>query len=1354
MLFPIFYMSLHSPERNSDVLSNVPESDASARAQWSVTRALRNLFTTKPQPRRRRQNILGVESLEDRTLMSANPIAAEVSNIASEAEISASSVLSSRYNPQDTLVDGVVQKHARGEWASRSETSPVATLEWDQPMLVSGVTLFDRVASYSWAQSATLTFSDGSSLSIDNISNDGSAQSLTFPEKLTTSLRIQLHGEGIHIGLAEVEVQGRPAIVDTPDDPDSGEQVPELPPYENLAKKAHIEASSTKSSRYAPEETLIDEVMERFGRGEWASDDETNPVVSMQWDEPVTIDSVSLYDRKTSRSWTERVDLVFDDGTRIPVEDIQNSGEEASISFAEKTTSSLRLELHGSGRDVGLAEVEVYGRVGALPPVEPPVSPEPDLPPPDPDPVDPAPPLPDKEQNETIDRQLMPYARMFVEANGTSMTIRRSTPEATSYIEVIAHTVYRGRTYRQHVHSFSYEHPDGEQDATEQFELNARRSNLETQGGQIEIIMWDSPERNTMQERVIGSVNKAANYAVTLGQQENWEHRHEGRMVEHPVTPELLVLHSEGPNLLLRTSSPYDGSFVEIEGGGLLSTFELDHQAGSAFQTATITINASLDSGVYEVRLLSRQNGAILKTIPVVWDKTAKELYYAPDVEHTSVVAGSFATELEDSAKVFHGITELDETVLRYVNMQQTQERYLFDRSAFSGDGVEAEVDQLVANFKQRYPEHADHPDMPGDIRNSYFRYIDLMGNALRTAVDVTVSIRNGGSESTAIANAKSSYTLLETNRYVRELVVDAGLQVPSFNQVFNEGMRLANDELDALLSFKAQEEYQQRRLAAKSEYIGPRDTEISVAALEHNLNVIQIAHERMGSDSATVRQVHNGYAKRYPLTYLTYKGVERDENVNPREQVVALLGEEEKQEAVATREELERRRANGEDVNLKAAETGVSDQHVAFMYRDPQVKGWSMTASLQYHGASLDDDGFVNYQQAYATHTVTLTDEEVLSLSREGDLEFGDRLVGYLREKEDGGVLFDTFSPEQISAARTVVDEAAQDVEIDTNQNLSTAEEGSDQWRRENVILSNLKEHFILEDPEKWRWDLGSPYHRAYNTTDEFHAVDLNLGSGHSDYGESVKLVADGVIEHVNVKYGIVRIRHEITDPADSNNTIVWYSQYTHLPIEQDADGSKWIRQRESVEGGNIVWERQITEYQEVKQSEGQFAAVGNNGTGFSHMHYVAMDSQMQSIDLRKVLVGEFGMRVTATDGGIDGVYNGGDSSQRQYDVVWNGQLEAWTTKNNGPKLVYDRSMQHQSGDEGKKVYWLAWEEGKAVSEMERVVWKMVDNVVQPDGSVDRVGLFVKLAESSNPLQYWNAELGMFVNIPFQDNE
>lgn len=114
----------------------------------------------------------------------------------------------SRYNGNyapNKALDTVVGSSGTGEWASQGTSNPWLQLAWTQPVTMNRITLWDRANGVDNANGGTLTFSDGSTVSVSGIPTDGTPKTVTFPDKSVTSVRFQVSGgAGPNVGLAEI----------------------------------------------------------------------------------------------------------------------------------------------------------------------------------------------------------------------------------------------------------------------------------------------------------------------------------------------------------------------------------------------------------------------------------------------------------------------------------------------------------------------------------------------------------------------------------------------------------------------------------------------------------------------------------------------------------------------------------------------------------------------------------------------------------------------------------------------------------------------------------------------------------------------------------------------------------------------------------------------------------------------------------------------------------------------------------------------------------------------------------------------------------------------------------------------
>ncbi|BDI28964.1 hypothetical protein CCAX7_10150 [Capsulimonas corticalis] len=141
------------------------------------------------------------------------PAIAEPNNVALKAHATASS--SEDGHTPAGAIDGVADGYPSApaaEWSSGEETvGATLTLTWDTPQTVGQIALYDRPNTTDQVTSGVITFSDGSTLDVGALPDDGIAPlTLNFPAKTITSLTFKVTGVKAstqHTGLAEIVVR-------------------------------------------------------------------------------------------------------------------------------------------------------------------------------------------------------------------------------------------------------------------------------------------------------------------------------------------------------------------------------------------------------------------------------------------------------------------------------------------------------------------------------------------------------------------------------------------------------------------------------------------------------------------------------------------------------------------------------------------------------------------------------------------------------------------------------------------------------------------------------------------------------------------------------------------------------------------------------------------------------------------------------------------------------------------------------------------------------------------------------------------------------------------------------------------
>jgi LmbE family N-acetylglucosaminyl deacetylase len=151
-------------------------------------------------------------------------------NVAAGATVTASSEVAATGQLAVKAVDGVADGYPGDysrEWSSNAQgLGAWIQLTWAQTQTVDRVVLFDRPNADDRITSGTLRFSDGSTVAVGALPNDGSALTVTFPARTVTNVRLTVDGVSgstHNAGLAEFEVMSS----------DGGEPDPNEPPVAN-----------------------------------------------------------------------------------------------------------------------------------------------------------------------------------------------------------------------------------------------------------------------------------------------------------------------------------------------------------------------------------------------------------------------------------------------------------------------------------------------------------------------------------------------------------------------------------------------------------------------------------------------------------------------------------------------------------------------------------------------------------------------------------------------------------------------------------------------------------------------------------------------------------------------------------------------------------------------------------------------------------------------------------------------------------------------------------------------------------------------------------------------------------------
>ncbi len=143
--------------------------------------------------------------LQTATLLVFPPLTG--TNLARAATVSVSSQAGGQ--PGTAAIDGVVSGFpldGSREWAANGTDGQWIRLTWPAPVYLGGVTLHDRINLTDRILAGRLVFSDGSSVPVGALPDDGTGLVVRFPERSVTSVRLFIDRvNGWNTGLAEIE---------------------------------------------------------------------------------------------------------------------------------------------------------------------------------------------------------------------------------------------------------------------------------------------------------------------------------------------------------------------------------------------------------------------------------------------------------------------------------------------------------------------------------------------------------------------------------------------------------------------------------------------------------------------------------------------------------------------------------------------------------------------------------------------------------------------------------------------------------------------------------------------------------------------------------------------------------------------------------------------------------------------------------------------------------------------------------------------------------------------------------------------------------------------------------------------
>jgi hypothetical protein len=282
----------------------------------------------------------------------------------------------------DGIVDGYPGNYAK-EWATfGGGAGSWLSLQWAAPVTLSRVVLHDRPNAADQILAATLQLSDGSTMTVDTLPNDGSPLTVLIPSIATTSVLLTItstSGTTLNIGLSEIEAWGTPTTTGAPPPvvavdggaPDAGGGAPSPPPPPsevNLAATAAVTASSETPAYGQTATKAVDGIVDGYPGDytkEWATNGgHAGSSLALSWSSTMTLSRIVLYDRPNLNDQITSATLQFSDGSEIDIGALPNDGSPMTITLPSICTKSILMTITGVNsrtENIGLSEIEVWG---------------------------------------------------------------------------------------------------------------------------------------------------------------------------------------------------------------------------------------------------------------------------------------------------------------------------------------------------------------------------------------------------------------------------------------------------------------------------------------------------------------------------------------------------------------------------------------------------------------------------------------------------------------------------------------------------------------------------------------------------------------------------------------------------------------------------------------------------------------------------------------------------------------------------------------------------------------------------------------------------------------------------------
>ncbi|KAI5481074.1 Carbohydrate-Binding Module Family 1 protein, cellulose binding protein [Pseudohyphozyma bogoriensis] len=321
-----------------------------------------------------------------------NEVVSDLADVAAEGQdvltgdlaLNATCVASSSADSQgpENANDGIIGGYGGGsylnEWAtSGGGAGSWIKCSWDGVVSINQVILYDRPNDNDQITGGTLSFDDGSTISVSNLYNDGGPTSFTFDSRNTSSVLFTITSVSdttSSAGLAELAVYGEGLLANVTSTLNSTlSNLPDIAAYgqDVIAGDLALGSNCTATSYSAGQEpwSVVDGIIGGYGGGSWTNEWASSgggkgTWINCSWSSLMSVNQVILYDRPNSADQVTAGLLTFDDGSVVSVGSLYNDGGPTSVLFSSRNTKSILFTItavSSTTGNVGLAEMAVYG---------------------------------------------------------------------------------------------------------------------------------------------------------------------------------------------------------------------------------------------------------------------------------------------------------------------------------------------------------------------------------------------------------------------------------------------------------------------------------------------------------------------------------------------------------------------------------------------------------------------------------------------------------------------------------------------------------------------------------------------------------------------------------------------------------------------------------------------------------------------------------------------------------------------------------------------------------------------------------------------------------------------------------